>query len=349
MVTATTQTPAVLCLESTHSRLLRKVVYHRLVCDLPDVVRPIFQSPVNRELIIGLIGMRGEGKSASAAYISLLRFLLDGIPVWSNINIKCKFKVTDDEVKPYGLKRGGSFKVTSQPLDREALLSLDKKFINGCIVGDEFNLQYVEVRRTMSNVNLQVNHLCQQLRHFGTSLIYTVIDEMFVDTQVRSMTDVFIKCEDTALSVDGLMRGATPGVNFKWLIYPMSPLLYGRENCYHLTHKPLPPVYLAFKPFWGIYDTKQIQASGSRSYNPEKPDATENYKWLEPLAVEMYERGDRYIPQIEIWSRPEVKAANLSTRELNRRLRAFNIYTTQKYHDGAMRMVYELPEEREVK
>ena len=39
----------------------------------------------------------------------------------------------------------------------------------------------------MTNTNIESNELYQQLRKFQVSLIYNVIDEMFIDSQLRNL------------------------------------------------------------------------------------------------------------------------------------------------------------------
>ena len=51
---------------------------------------------LKREVIIGLVGLRGDGKSGSGAVIALLDYMMSGNPVWSNMPIKTAIQVDDE-------------------------------------------------------------------------------------------------------------------------------------------------------------------------------------------------------------------------------------------------------------
>ena len=49
---------------------------------------------LKREVIIGLVGLRGDGKSGSGAVIALLDYMLNNNPVWSNMAIRTAIGLT---------------------------------------------------------------------------------------------------------------------------------------------------------------------------------------------------------------------------------------------------------------
>ena len=114
----------------------------------------------------------------------------------------------------------------------------------------------------MTNTNVDFNEVCQQLRKFKTSLVYNVIDEMFIDSQLRALSDIFIITYDTAFDLDSLAAHKQTGVDFKWKVFPMSGYLAGEQAKYSITHKSLPPVFFRFKSWRGIYDSFQHQEKG---------------------------------------------------------------------------------------
>lgn len=225
----------------------------------------------------------------------------------------------NETAQKYGLRKGGLVHIESNELDKDALLRLDaEKYSNSFIWIDEINVQYSNVRRFMSNTNVDFNIVVQELRKLHASLGYSVIDEMFIDPQLRTLTDVFVKCEDTALSVDGLNCKKPTGVDFKWTIYPMSGYLVGRENSYATTKKSLPPVYFHFKNFRGIYNTDLFQRKGKYSKTAKEMDQSnvqlavgeaeevvEQYNewgWLEEGALKLKRSGIDYLVAAELWN-----------------------------------------------
>jgi hypothetical protein len=311
------------------------------------VMPPWFRihSHLNRELIIGLIGFRGDGKSGSGASIVLNDFMFAGIPVWSNMAINCDLTIDDEIARRFGLNYGGVANFATEPLNKSALLALDERYSNGCIFGDEVNVDYSQVRRGMSNDNVDFNMVCQQLRHLGTSLVYTVIDEMFIDSQLRYATDVFIKCEDTALSADGLAAKKPGGIDFKWTVYPMSGYLLGRENSYYATQRPLDPMYFHFARFRGIYDTKEFQRKTHRiktkgngleaevQVTPDKElhENIDEWAWLAQKAEQLKAAGIQEMLPAELWSYLGVRERKLTPDKVGRMLPVFGITRPDPY------------------
>jgi hypothetical protein len=360
---ATNVSPALI----TREAILKKIVGYEL--------KPIFKRQhLNREVIIGLVGLRGDGKSGSGAVIAMLDYLMNGEPVWSNMAIGVSINVDDATARKWTngtMKHGGTVTFRSQPLDKEGLLRFDPRYNHGCYFVDEINMEFAEARRAMSNTNLYMDRVAQQLRKYQNSLIYTVINEMFVDSRIRELTDIFIRCEDTALSMEGLAAKKPTGVDFKWTIYPMSGYMLGRERSYYVTKKPLPPVYLHFEPWRGIYNDKLAQAQGKMKYGfnlTEKTTAGNNiglgietqplaetvdniaqYKWLENIVNDRMiiddEGNERmFIPQGEVLEYPEIVATGWSKTELSHTLKQlFNIVTVARRVDGVMSTVYRLP------
>jgi hypothetical protein len=321
-----------------------------------------------------LVGLRGDGKSGSGAVIALLDYLMNGEPVWSNMAIGVSITVDDATARKWTngtMKHGGTVTFRSQPLDKEGLLRFDPRYNHGCYFVDEINMEFAESRRAMSNTNLYMDRVAQQLRKYQNSLIYTVINEMFVDSRIRELTDIFIRCEDTALSMEGLAARKPTGVDFKWTIYPMSGYMLGREQSYYVTKRPLSPVYLHFEPWRGIYNDKLAQAQGKMKYgfnltekasnatlgigevetkqSAETVDNIVQFKWLENIVNDRMiiddEGNERmFIPQAEVLEYPEIVATGWSKAELSHTLKQlFNIVTVARRVDGVMSTVYRLP------
>jgi hypothetical protein len=305
-------------------------------------IKPFFIRPhLKREFIIGLIGLRGDGKSGSGASIALVDFAMRGIPIWSNMDIRVDIEIDDATGMKYGLRKGGIARYQSQHIDKQSLLKLDERYTDSFLWLDEINVEYSNVRRFMSNTNVDFNIVIQELRKFHSSLGYSVIDEMFIDSQLRSSTDVFIKCEDTALSVDGLASKKPTGIDFKWTIYPMSGYLVGRENSYYNTKKALPPVYFHFQRMRGIYNTNLFQRKGNYSAKTQilaqqSEEITEQYNqwgWLEERAKGLKNAGILELSSMELWQALGLSERGLSPAKIKAMLPTYGIKRKNRYED----------------
>jgi hypothetical protein len=305
--------------------------------------------------------------------IALLDYMMNGNPVWSNMLIQTAIKVDDEtaiSMTNRAMHKGGVVSYASQNLDKKGLLRFDPQYHDGCYFIDEINMEFAESRRAMSNTNLFMDRVAQQLRKYQNSMIYTVINEMFIDSRIRELTDIFIRCEDMALSVEGLKNHKQPGVDFKWTIYPMSGYLCGRENSYYVTKKPLPPAYLHFEPWRGFYDDKFAQAVGKMKYgfeltgrdgstmqatvqmtqSPNLTSTAAQWQWLEDMVNQRMATFDedgnrrRFIREDAVMNYPEIRERKLSKIEVSDALRElFNIPSILKKYDGLGYTTYVLP------
>jgi hypothetical protein len=244
----------------------------------PLFLRPHLDQRYLWAFLCGFIGDRGAGKSGSCAVVSLVDRMVSGQKVFSNMKIKTDILVDDDIAAKYGLKSGGAVHYESEDLDKDALLDLDEKYRRSCLVIEEINVEYSNVRRAMSNTNVDFNQVAQQLRHFETSLIYNVINEMFIDPQLRSLTDVFVKTSDTAFDIDALNAKKPRGLDFKWEIIPTSAYLRGEQG----KNKRLPPAYFHFADWQGCYDDMINQTKGIYSVSTKD----KNKKFLAKVSTE---------------------------------------------------------------
>ena len=225
---------------------------------------------LNRDWIIGLVGERGSGKSLGGANIGIRDFAMSGDPMWSNMAIDMGVEVPDYLATPHGLKHGGTARFQSEHLDKQTFLSLDPQYSGGLLFFDEFNLEYGESRRSVTNVNLKTDTAIQQLRKFECGLIYTVLNEAYVDVRIRENTDIFIRCVDVAMKPNNLSKRMTQGVTFEWTVYPMSPKLCGYGNTYTDTGKPYGPYQVTLNYMWDVIDTFQKQGKGGKYSQQEE-------------------------------------------------------------------------------
>lgn len=314
---------------------------------------------IKKDLIIGLVGERGGGKSGSGATISLIDFMFDGVPCYSNMSIKCDIEIDDATAQKYGLKRGGVAHFASLPIDYKKLLRFDECYANSLIFLDEINVELSEARRSMSNTNLFFNRVAQELRHLQSSLIYTSISEMYLDSRLREFTDCFLRCEDTAYDSEGIRSKKPIGIDFKWVVYFMNRCFTGVT--YQQTRRHSGEVYFHFKPWRGIYDDKQFQGKDMRKYgvNILKDDSTSltlsgvgtspspvvdshHNKWgfLEGI-VDRYRRGGvLMVPSSRIWNEPEVLERRVAKNDITLELeRTYKIFKTRR-NEGLRKVEY---------
>lgn len=303
--------------------------------ELPALFR---RQHLNRDVIIGLIGDRGDGKSLGGGVISILDFMLQNEPCWSNMQIAARFNVDADTAEKYGLSPG-SADFESNELDMQKFLHFHPDYHDGLFYIDEINIALADARRAMASQNLAADDVGQQLRKLRSGLIYTCIHEMFVDNRIRDLTDIFIQCRDTALSPEGLASKKKPGYEFSWEIYPMSRKLTGER--YTETHQSFGPIYLDGHQWWGAIDTEKrqdrakykISAGGVQRIeaeieiheNPAVVAAKSKWGWLYEAIRKLHYDGYEEIHNKELWDYLNVDERGISTRQIGEQLSIMGI------------------------
>lgn len=222
------------------------------------LIEPILRRPhLNPDTIIGFIGDRGGGKSLGSGLVCLLDYMLDGMTLRSNMDVRCSISVDDETAQAFGLKEGGTVRFQSEELDKRKFLSFDPEYAGCCVLIEEINVWLADARRSMSGQNLMADDVGQQLRKLKMPLVYNCINEMFVDSRIRDLTDLFIHTSDTALTRLGLSRQQQQGLEFAWYLYPMTPKITGEK--YADTRQRLGPYYIRGKPLWGLVETFKRQ------------------------------------------------------------------------------------------
>lgn len=277
----------------------------------------------DREVVIGTTGEKGGGKSGTDAVIVTTDCSFKGKTIFSNMSIKVSINIDDAIAMKYGLNSGGIAKYESQPLEKDALLRLDERYHNNALLIEEINVGYSNVRRVMSNTNVDFDQVVQQLRKLRCPLYYNVIDEMFIDPQLRSMTDAIIKTYDTAFDLDSLEAEKPMGIDFCWYIYPLTGLLYGQQRKYALTHRAIGPLYFHFQPWRGIYDSNKSQEQGIYTMSTKDKNkmllavqsdsdvtqVNDQWGWLVDIVRNLRDRGVTVIPK---WALQQEIGQNLT-------------------------------------
>lgn len=316
---------------------------------------------LNRDIVIGLIGDRGSGKSVGGSQIIVRDGIVRGEPCFANIGITPQFEISDEMAQAwcgaeYGLKEGGTVSYSSQELDIYKFLQFSDEYRNGWIFIDEINIALADARRSMSYQNLGAADIGQQLRKLRSGFIYTCISEAFVDVRIRDITDFVIKSHDALFSRDNKIAQCE-GEYFTWTIYPVTEkaaYILRTYQRYIGPGKGVEPVTatISGKSWWGIIDTWQHQQRRKYKGNVTSGDVNESihenqeivvakrdWGWLEKVAQRIVEYGmsdSGMVPAYEVMQWPEVIESGLSQRQLTSQLNSrFNIWT--KYHtiDGA--------------
>ncbi len=313
---------------------------------------------LNRDVITALVGDRGSGKTTSGARHIFQDHMVQGEPCWSNIQIKIVVTVSNEEAALYNLE-GGEVVYESKPLTKGALLALSDEYRGGIIYVDEINIYSADARRFMSNTNLEMNDVGQELRKLQSALTYTVINEMFVDMRIRDLTDTFIRCEDTALTLEGLQAKRTPGLEVEWSLYPISRKLCGLRYNRELT-RPIGPIAIPNRAIWGAIDTYKKQ---ERKYYKVKgkiggmdvtteitPDPVvekelSEWGWLAPIASKLWRDERWWVPASEVYALPEVQQRGITQGLLSNKLdKIYRIKNERFCKDKKRFTAYVMPE-----
>lgn len=289
--------------------ILRKIVSNKIGTLL-------WNPHLKADVVCIFVGERGGGKSGSAAVLAIVDYMLRGVTCYSNMNIGANIIVDDHTAQSFGLRSGGVVSVQSLPLDLPGLLRFDEKYRNSCILVDEINVELSEARRSMSNTNLFSNRLAQEIRHLNCSLIGTTLSEMFIDSRLRDICDLFIKCEESAYLPENLAVHKPRGIDFVWNVYFMNKCFTG-EN-YSDTKKPGVKALFHFKPWRGCYNDKEFQGEGMTKYGVNLKDFSggvlqqgkdiisykspgDRWSWLPGVIEKWQKSGLVEVPAEKIW------------------------------------------------
>ena len=295
---------------------------------------------LNRDVIIGFIGPRGGGKSLSAAATAAIDYGVEGDTLRSNMQITWDIDVSEEIASRFGLE-AGRVHYESEELSKHKFLTFNKDYFRAVFVIDEINLWLADARRAMAQQNLLADDVAQQLRKWESPLFYTCIHEMFVDSRIRDMTDLFIKTEDSALTEEGLRRRQRQGINFQWMLYPMTKKFTG--HTYAENHKAIGPIDVNGKILWNIIDTLQRQER--KKYKPgeeEQADADlpvhisedpvvfeerSKWGWLYEKILALHQSK---IPELEdevLWEYLELKERGIASFKVGKQLKLMGITT----------------------
>ncbi|NVM23515.1 MAG: hypothetical protein HWN68_17250 [Desulfobacterales bacterium] len=303
---------------------------------IAQTVKPLLRiRHLNRDVIIGWIGERGGGKSIGAATTAAIDYGIEGDQIRSNMQITWDIAVGDELAAKYGVTPG-SVHYESTELSKHKFLTFSKEYFRSVFVIDEINLWLADARRAMAQQNLLANDVAQQLRKLQSPLFYTCIHEMFVDSRIRDMTDLFIKTEDTALTLDGLRNRQRQGIRFHWILYPMTKKFTG--HTYRDNKQAVGPIDFNGKLVWGIIDTLQRQerkkyldeadedkALVHITEDPAVFEERNKWGWLYERILALHENGITELEDEQLWRYLQLKERGLSPQYVGRQLKGIGI------------------------
>jgi hypothetical protein len=310
---------------------------------LNDIIQyelpPLFRhSHLRMKPKIGIFGQPGGGKSTLMAIINMLDFMVQTEPCWSNIHVKYAFDITDETASKYGLK-GGQATYEARRLDTYKMYRMDPEYRRGLLSLDEINVNIADAYKSQTNVNFYFDQVDQQLRKDENGLTYTSIHEMWVDPRVRDITDIMIKCKDTARTPEGLAARKKEGIDIEFWVYPMTDYLTGHS--YSETGEKLGPYYLHARQWWGIFDTFQKQATGQKYARDifekttplevgENQMAIEEYSkwgWLYDKVRDLKDEGINEITSPELWQYLDIMSRGIDKFTIGRQLSKMGLTT----------------------
>ena len=290
---------------------------------------------LNRDVIIGWIGPRGGGKSVGAATTGAIDWGCEGDVIRSNMSVAWDIEVNENVAALYGASPG-VVHYESKELNKHKLLTFHPDYFRDVFIIDEINEWLADARRTMSTQNLLADDVAQMLRKNESPLFYTCIHEMFVDSRIRDMTDLFIKTEDTALTEHGLRNKQQQGIKFRWMLYFMSKKFTG--HTYSETNKPVGPIDINGRMLWDIINTRQRQAREKYrpedyaeelpidiSSDPQIVKEISKWGWLTDALLTLHNNGVKDMEDIELWEYLRLKERNISPSVVGVKLRELNI------------------------
>lgn len=206
---------------------------------MPYILDPRF------EWVIGFTGPTGGGKTIGAAYWLCVDALIRGKPVFS---YELPVSIT---IQHQGITRTFS----SEPLEPAMLYTLDERLRRCVLFYDEMNLSGGDSRRSMSTKNITFNYALQQKRKLRASLLYTVIQENWIDPRTRQLTDIYVRCGDLCLRPWGQDEGLDRGEVFSMDILDWSGQLTGKPYLQY----PVSTNYTFYgKRFWPLVDSYNL-------------------------------------------------------------------------------------------
>lgn len=211
------------------------------------------------QLVIGLIGHRGAGKTASAAFILFFDYLLRQKPVFSNVPLDAVVRYRDIEIELH-----------SQPWKVGDNLAEKASENGGAVFLDEINMVAAEGSRYMAGANLEWANALQQVRKFGLDVLWTCQSWSWVDSRTRWQTDFLLEVRDALNSKE--YNAVCPGDKALWSVYALSGLTGDFDLSYETNHRYITQYETWtgmqwIRPIWPLYPTKMRQ--GEVSYLDE--------------------------------------------------------------------------------
>jgi hypothetical protein len=139
-----------------------------------------------RDMMIGINGARGAGKSTTNTFLAMKKMRM-GKPCWSNVPIS--FYVLEAD--------GSRTYYESMPLDVEKFSNFSPELRRGVVSIQELQY-YVEARTSGRLQNRMMSYGIMQIRKTANSFFYDVQDPSWVDKRFGWSNDCDIECTDAS-------------------------------------------------------------------------------------------------------------------------------------------------------
>lgn len=205
-----------------------------------------FELRVDKAFTVGATGHKRNGKSIFLTRAGVTALAM-GLPVWSNYPIQFDYITYNDDGEE---KRK---RLTSQPLDWQALYMLDSELEYGVVIISEIQ-QWLDNRASMRLNNRLFSYILRQIGKRHLSLWYDCFSLDTIDKRLPAETDVEVYCEDMRKTFWGKTKGThlEEGEYIKLTCYARTNAWLG----FTTWDRNLSPEYTLYgKPYWKCYDT----------------------------------------------------------------------------------------------
>lgn len=282
--------------------------------------------------VIRYCGPRGSGKSLMLAYTGV-QDLWRGRRVWSNMPIKIgkEFAREHGDINKSGLK--------TEPLDWNALYSLDKGLTKGSVIIDE--AQYFSDSRSSNSLkNRLLNAIVAQVRKRSLNLYYSVKVGDWVDKRLIYESDISVDCENLSYSDWGREYNVPSGAVVFLRYYDLSGVVTGHAVNKDYWKPYEEKLFVVGRQVWGCYDTSQdidledaftnIKLDLRQRVISNKRQAGDIVEGLYQVADAIRAHRGTMVSTSEYWNLAEAMGVEGSSRQLGHYLRDLGIIRKQQ-------------------
>lgn len=250
---------------------------------------------LDRDLVGGIHGPRGSGKSETLSYL-VAKKMRAGQPAWTNYPIS--FYVIEED--------GSETYYESMPLDMDKFYAFSSEIRKGVVAITE--LQYfVESRTSGKEQNRIASYQLMQIRKTALSFLYDVQNPRWIDNRFGWSADFVLNCSDVAkLDYDLGFTGRTlrEGEFIHWKLRDISGILTGKPYSDEFPIEYGPYQFPGSK-WWDIYPTHFIVDVYEAVHGiKKKEDKQEAISAALELAIQFFlNKGEQEVASKDVWDK----------------------------------------------